>query len=93
MHEAVGALQLRATGWPSAPRTSATFLGPLDGLDCDEVATRTHGRIRAELERRRTLIGGSDLLLAAQALAHGHIVVTRNVREFERVAGLQVVHW
>jgi predicted nucleic acid-binding protein len=31
--------------------------------------------------------------LAAQAKAHGLVMVTRNVREFKRVAGLKVESW
>lgn len=71
----------------------ATFLGPLGVLDFDEASAEAYGRIRAELKRRGTPIRGNDLLLAAQARAHGHIVVTRNGREFERVDGLQVERW
>lgn len=33
------------------------------------------------------------MLIAAHALALGRILVTANVREFERVAGLEMVNW
>lgn len=71
----------------------ATFLAPLASLDFDLPSAETYGRLRAELKRRGTPIGANDLLLAAQALAHGHVLVTRNVREFERIDGLQVERW
>ena len=61
---------------------------PLDG----EVATR-YGTVRAELRRAGTPIGPNDLWLAAQALAHGLVMVTRNAREFQRVKGLKVEDW
>ena len=61
---------------------------PLDG----EVATR-YGTVRAELRRAGTPIGPNDLWLAAQALAHGLVMVTRNAREFKRVRGLKVETW
>ena len=61
---------------------------PLDG----EVATR-YGTVRAELRRAGTPIGPNDLWLAAQALAHGLVLVTRNAREFKRVKGLKVETW
>ncbi len=32
-------------------------------------------------------------MIAGTALAHGHIMVTDNVREFERVPGLQIQNW
>ena len=61
---------------------------PLHG----EVATR-YGTVRAELRRAGTPIGPNDLWLAAQALAHGLVMVTRNAREFKRVKGLKVETW
>ena len=61
---------------------------PLDG----EVATR-YGTVRADLRRAGTPIGPNDLWLAAQALAHGLVMVTRNAREFKRVKGLKVETW
>ena len=50
-------------------------------------------RIRLELEAAGTPIGPTDLLIAAIARRHGRILVTHNVREFTRVAGLDVVDW
>jgi tRNA(fMet)-specific endonuclease VapC len=38
-------------------------------------------------------IGPHDLLIAATALRHGAALVTRNVAEFSRVPGLEVVNW
>lgn len=40
-----------------------------------------------------TPIGPNDLLIAAQALDLGLTVVTDNVDEFARVAGLRVENW
>lgn len=58
----------------------------------DDVDIR-YGRLRADLERRGTLIGANDMLIAAHALAIGATLVTDNVREFERVDGLDIVNW
>ena len=52
-----------------------------------------YARIRAALEAAGTPIGGNDLLIAAQALSRGRVVVTANVREFGRVPGLMVENW
>lgn len=49
--------------------------------------------IRATLERRGTPIGAYDTLIAGQAIANDLIVITDNVREFERVDGLQIENW
>ena len=40
-----------------------------------------------------TPIGGNDLWIACHALAEGATLVTHNVREFGRVAGLCVEDW
>ncbi len=46
-----------------------------------------------ELERAGRPIGPYDLLIAGQALSHGLILVTNNVTEFQRVAGLKLESW
>jgi len=51
------------------------------------------GEIRAALEMRGEPIGPYDTLIAAQARRRGATLVTLNVREFERVPGLQVTDW
>ena len=59
-----------------------------------EVPVDSHyGALRADLEAVGRLIGPNDLLIAAQALALGHIVVTDNEREFSRVNRLSIENW
>lgn len=50
-------------------------------------------RIRADLKRRGVPIGPYDLLIAGQAAARSLTLITRNVREFSRVNGLQFEDW
>jgi tRNA(fMet)-specific endonuclease VapC len=55
-----------------------------------------YGAIRAHLARLKPNaqpIGPYDLMLAAQALRLGAVVVTHNVVEFRRVPGLVVEDW
>lgn len=54
---------------------------------------RVYGQIRADLQARSKLIGPNDLLIAAQALESQLILVTDNVRKFERIRGLRVENW
>lgn len=56
-------------------------------------AAEQYARIRARLERAGQPIGGNDLWIAAHALAEGLILVTNNVREFQRVDGLRLENW
>lgn len=52
-----------------------------------------YGRLRTDLEQRGCPIGANDMLIAAHALSLGATLVTDNVGEFTRVAGLTVVNW
>lgn len=69
------------------------FITPLEVVPFDDAAAQAYGSIRATLERASTPIGAMDMLIAAHAVALGIPLVTNNTREFERVAGLEVVDW
>ncbi|KVN41582.1 pilus assembly protein [Burkholderia pyrrocinia] len=51
------------------------------------------GEIRAHLAAAGTPIGPYDVLIAGQARARQLVLITHNMREFVRVAGLQVEDW
>lgn len=68
-------------------------LGALQVLPFEVPADVAYGRLRAELERAGTPIGGNDMLIAAHALSAGCRIVTDNTGEFERVSGLTVQNW
>jgi len=61
---------------------------PLDADDAMEAA-----QLREELARLGSPIGPYDLLIAAQARRRNATMVTANVREFRRVAGLKLATW
>ncbi|MGX5855416.1 type II toxin-antitoxin system tRNA(fMet)-specific endonuclease VapC [Dyadobacter jiangsuensis] len=69
------------------------FLRPFIILDFDARAAEAYASIRADLESKGKIIGANDLLISAHALSHGLILVTNNVKEFERVGGLQIENW
>ena len=62
-------------------------------LDIDISTARIHSKLWSDLAKEGELIGAHDLWIAASALANNCSLVTRNVREFERVPGLQVIEW
>jgi tRNA(fMet)-specific endonuclease VapC len=71
----------------------AALLAPLDVLPFDDSAAAVYGVARTELESAGTPIGSMDLLIAAHARALRRTLVTYNVRESSRVAGLKVENW
>jgi tRNA(fMet)-specific endonuclease VapC len=62
-------------------------------LDFDKEDARMAGEIRAALASLGTPIGAYDVLIAGQAIARDLILITRNVREFERVHKLRFEDW
>lgn len=69
------------------------LLDAIEILPLEPKADRHYGRLRSELEKTGTPIGGNDLLIAAHVLAADAVLVTDNVREFKRVKGLRVENW
>ncbi|WP_338042149.1 hypothetical protein [Nostoc sphaeroides] len=49
--------------------------------------------MRSFLKLAGSPIGAYDVLVAAIAVINNHIVVTSNVREFQRVPNLQIENW
>jgi tRNA(fMet)-specific endonuclease VapC len=56
-------------------------------------AAAQYGQVRAELERAGEPAGPNDMLIGAHARSAGLIIVTNNLREFERIPGLRVENW
>lgn len=69
------------------------FLSILDILPFDDLAAVEYGKICAYLQKRGTPIGTMDMLIAAHAKTGNLIIVTNNVREFERVPDLKIENW
>ncbi len=69
------------------------FLAPYQYLPFDTQAAEHYADIRAHLERCGKLIGPNDLFIAATARAAKAILVTNNLKEFQRVPGLQCEDW
>ncbi|HNR10226.1 MAG TPA: type II toxin-antitoxin system VapC family toxin [Nitrosomonas europaea] len=86
---------LRLSPEMAAPRLAAltTLLLPMQKLPFDSECADHAARIRTTLEAAENPIGPHDTLIAATALRHGATLITRNVREFSRVPGLQWINW
>jgi len=69
------------------------FISRLEVLDYNRKAAAHYGDIRADLERKGEIIGVNDLHIAGHARSEGMVLVTNNLREFERVEGLRLDNW
>lgn len=90
--------ELRLGAYKSLTREKTTaiveaFLAPLTIVPFGSTEARVYARIRGEAEAVGKPIGPNDLLIAATALSRGATLVTHNVGEFSRVAGLQIEDW
>lgn len=74
-------------------RRLARFFELFASLDFDSRAAQEYGLIRAQLEAQGTPIGGNDLMIASIAVARDVTLVTRNLGEFSRVVGLDLLDW
>ena len=69
------------------------FCSAFQLVELDQDAGERSGVIRADLESRGERIGAYDVLIAGIASTRGHVLATHNVREFGRVAGLEIEDW
>jgi tRNA(fMet)-specific endonuclease VapC len=69
------------------------FVSRLEVLPYENTAASHYGDIRADLEKKGTVIGVNELHIAAHARSEGLILVSNNVREFERIEGLRLENW
>lgn len=69
------------------------FFAPFTSLAFDDHCVEQFGRMHASLQEQGTPIGPYDLMIAATTVAADLILVTANVREFERVVGLRFENW
>jgi tRNA(fMet)-specific endonuclease VapC len=71
----------------------SAFLNYVEVLDFPDAASLYYARIRADLRKKRAMIGANDLLIAAHARSLGLTLVTNNTREFARVSRLAIENW
>jgi len=79
-----------------SPRLTAQVEAILDAIEIlpfETPADSIYGHIRSRLEVSGQVIGGNDLLIAAQTLALGYTIITDNMREFVRIDDLKCENW
>ena len=62
-------------------------------IDIDRSIMDVFGEIKSNLERKGNIIEDMDILIAATALSHNFILVTNNVKYFEKIKDLRIENW
>ena len=62
-------------------------------LPWDQAAVDATVKVKSQLTKAGLIIGENDTAIAGHAIASGCVVVTNNVREFNRVPGLAYEDW
>jgi tRNA(fMet)-specific endonuclease VapC len=87
LRQSTGRIQLAAVYQRLAENVK--FLARLRILSFTETAIDRYERLRAEKLGVRAM----DLRIAAIVVEHGGTLVTRNLRDFERISGLDLESW
>jgi tRNA(fMet)-specific endonuclease VapC len=78
---------------PKRKKLEGDFKNFLEGvmvLDVDEDIGKKFGQLRAKLRKKGNLIDNFDLLIASTAICYNLVLLSENVRHFNRVEGLQL---
>ncbi len=70
-----------------------SFLSAITIAPIDSTVSGTYAKIRHQLDASGSPIGPLDLMIAAHARTLGVILITNNLREFQRVDGLRCEDW
>ncbi len=70
-----------------------TLISRVDIAPFDAKEAKITAQIRANLESQGTPIGAYDTLIAGTSLSNNAILVTHNIKEFQRVERLEVEDW
>ena len=84
---------VKKRGSPKLSKLVNHFIDNFTIHDFDETAAVEYASIRDTLQKQGKIIGSNDLFIAAHAKALDAILVTNNVKEFERVPDLRVENW
>ena len=80
--------------WPEKTRLKLyLFLAPFNILPFTVDDAIYAGEIRADLEKKGSIIGPYDIQIAAQALSRDLTLITHNTDEFKRVKELEIEDW
>lgn len=78
---------------PNLTKIVNAFIENFTIHDFDESAARAYANIRDKLAKEGKIIGSNDLFIAAHAHALKATLITNNLKEFERIEGLNLENW
>ncbi|MBI3537043.1 MAG: type II toxin-antitoxin system VapC family toxin [Chloroflexi bacterium] len=70
-----------------------TFTNGIDILQLSLVALRKFGEMKSTLQKSGQLITDFDLLIASTAIAENRVLVTNNIKHFDRISELKLENW
>ena len=70
-----------------------TLESKLEIIPVGKESAEIFGMLKASLEKQGTPLDDFDLTLASCALAYNLVLVTNNVKHFQRIDGLKLVNW
>ncbi|MBL0700382.1 MAG: type II toxin-antitoxin system VapC family toxin [Desulfosarcina sp.] len=68
-----------------------SVLAKISVLSFNTQEARVHAGLFATLAKQGQIIGAHDLIIASTAIVHNCAVLTENIKEFERVPGLETI--
>jgi len=62
-------------------------------IHSDMPILKRFGSLKADLKKKKILVPDADLFIAATVLEKAKMLVTGNVRHFEKISGLKIENW
>ncbi|MGJ3251824.1 MAG: type II toxin-antitoxin system VapC family toxin [Elainellaceae cyanobacterium] len=69
------------------------FIAGLQVLSLEMASLKVYGKLKSQLRQAGQPLADLDLLIASIALAHNRVLVTNNLRHYERIPDLQLQNW
>jgi len=56
-------------------------------------AINIYAKEKARLRKKGTMVSDFDILIASTSIANGLIMVTENIKDFERISNIRIENW
>lgn len=69
------------------------FDASINSFELDRQCLEVYAQIKAKLKSEGKIIDDFDILIASTAIVNNCVLVTNNVKHFERIDGLSIENW